>query len=193
MNKYIKQFMDDHNLKVEERFKIKDLEGIYWFNCDGILQYSFGGNLSYKTVLLLNGDLEVEKIKKGPWKPKYTDQFFVISTQGAIHCYKYKGLSWHDYLINHHLVFETEEEAADYKWFLDKVDEYKQQFDPERYNYFFNYNPKKERVYRTWDMVCQHQGTTYFGEKENIRKFFEEVGEDRIKKYWFNVWEQKNE
>ena len=185
--------MDDHNLKVEERFKIKDLEGEYWFDYDSILQYSFGEDLSYITILLLHGNLEVEKIKKGPWKPKLNELYWFISYYGDVYCNHNADDEQDKYIFTHHSIFQTEQEAADYKWFLDKVDEYKQPFDPEGYNYFFNYNPKKEKVYRTWDMVCQHQGTIYFGEKENIRKFFEEVGEDRIKKYWFNVWEQKNE
>lgn len=193
MNKYIKQFMDDHNLKVEERFKIKDLEGIYWFDCNGTLFCWTGGNWSYETLLLLNGDLEVEKIKKGPWKPKLNKLYWFISHYGDVYCNHNADDEQDKYIFTHRPIFQTEQEAADYKWFLDKVDEYKKPFDPERYNYFFNYNPKKEKVYRTWDMVCQHQGTTYFGEKENIREFFEEVGEDRIKKYCFNVWEQKNE
>lgn len=120
MNKYIKMFMDDHDSKVEERFKLKDHEGECWFNCDGILLCCVGGNCSYETVLLLNGDLEVEKIKKEPWKPKENEPFFFVNQLGDIvHRNRIADKSKLPYLIKHNLVFKTEEEAKDYKWFLE--------------------------------------------------------------------------
>lgn len=191
MNKYIKMFMEDNNLKVGDEFRKKgtDAYDIWHFTEDGRIENERGIGSNKLLVKFMLGEWEVEKAKKEPWKPKLNKLYWFISHYGDVYCNHNADDEQDKYIFTHRPIFPTEQEAADYKWFLDKVDEYKKPFDPERYNYFFNYNPKKEKVYRTWDMVCQHQGTTYFGEKENIREFFEEVGEDRIKKYMFNIWE----
>ena len=184
-------FMDDNGLKVGDEFRKKGTDAYYiWhFNKDGRLINKKGDEGKWILSRFLLGEYEVEKVKKEPWKPKFNEKYWFVSQYGFVTYNNYNNDKDDKHILTHYPVFRTEEEAKDYKWFLDKADEYKKPFDPERYNYFFNYNPKKEKVYRTWDLVYQHQGTTYFGEKENIRKFFEEVGEERIKKYMFGIYE----
>ena len=194
MNKYIKMFMDDHNLKVGEEIRINRggnnyLPCNYHCDCDGELKNCYDGIYINEIYFLLSGNYTIEKLKKEPWKPKHADEFFVVSVQGAIHCYKYNGLSWQDYLINHHLVFKTEEEAKDYKWFLDKVDEYKKPFEYGEKNYFFYYDYEDDALYTTFNIAEAHQGVIYFDSYDKTQAFIKEVGEDRIKKYMFGIYE----
>lgn len=189
LNKYTEQFMDDHDLKVEERFKIKDHDGEYWFDSNGVLDCDIVGNRYYETAKLLYGDLEVEKIKKEPWKPKLDEKYWFVSQYGFATYNNYCNDEDDKYILTHYPIFQTEEEAKDYKWFLDKIDEYKRPFEPEKRNYCFYYDNEDKRICTTFDMSCPNQGTIYFGDEDNSYEFSKEVGEERMKKYWFNIWE----
>lgn len=198
MNKYIKIFMDDNDLKVGDEFRKKgtDAYGIWHFNEDGCLinkdmcLINENEDISNKVLVkFLLGEYEVERIEKRPWKPEIGDRFWFIDDYRILNdiiCY---AGEYSKYLLAHKLVFRTEKEAEDYKWFLDKVDEYQKPFILGIYNYFIYYNHEKKEVSKDYFFRDQAQGTIYFGDKENIEKFLEEVGEDRIKKYWFNIWE----
>lgn len=91
-------------------------------------------------------------------------------------------------------MFRTQEECEDYKWFLDKLDEYKTDFTPEewgncninKYEIYFNHYNKF--IQTNCYSICQGFHNYSFT-KENADKFIEEVGEERIKKYMFNIWE----
>lgn len=189
MNKYIKMFMNDHDLEVDERFKIKGERHEYWFDSNGVLCCSDPRVCSHETVLLLRDILEVEKIKKGPWKPKLNELYWFISHYGEVYCNHNADDEQDKYIFTHRPIFPTEQEAADYKWFLDKVDKYKKPFELHEHNYYFYYDYESGSIYATYESSCQNQGTIYFGDEKNSDEFSEEVGEERIKKYWFNVWE----
>ena len=131
--------------------------------------------------------LEKAKENKHQWKPKLDETFWCVSMFGDVCCTKYKHYKDDEYMITHNLVFETKEDAEDYKWFLDKVDEYKKPFILGKNNRFIHYDHEDKKIYKDYSDYYQRQGTTYFGDSINIGKFIEEVGEDRIKKYWFNV------
>ena len=189
MNKYIKMFMDDHNLKVDERFRIKDHEGEYWFNCDGILLCCVGGNCSYEYVLLLNGVYKVEKLKKEPWKPKSGDNYWIVSCHGNVKCCFNDETISDKFTLEHNLVFKTEKEAHDYEWFINKVDEYKKPFEYGEKNYFFYYDYEDDALYITFNIAEAHQGVIYFDSYDKTKAFIKEVGKDRIKKYMFGIYE----
>ena len=125
--------------------------------------------------------------KKEPWKPEFAEQFYFVTQYGEV-IFNYNDDALAKYLLAHSHVFSTEKEAEDYKWFLDTIDEYKRPFEQEEDNHYFYYNYEEERIEITCDQHCQYQGTIYFGDEDNINEFLEEVGEERMKKYWFNIW-----
>lgn len=98
------------------------------------------------------------------------------------------------YLIAHNLVFRTIEKCEDYRWFLEQLDKYKTDFSKEEWKdtnidkYFLILNHATKKIDYSSNKFCQSQGVTYFT-KDNIEKFVEVVGKERIKKYLFNVWE----
>ena len=55
--------------------------------------------------------------------------------------------------------------------------------------YYIMYNNTLENVYVDCCNFMQRQGSIYFKTKELAQKAIEECGEDRIKKYVFNVKE----
>lgn len=191
MNKYIKMFMDDNNLKVGDEFKIKgyDLSGIWHFDENGYLLDTMNNTRSKVLGLFLQGEYEVEKVKKEPWKPEIGEKYYFTDNYGNVVCNIYNDDNADRYVLAHWLIFQTVEEARDYKWFLDKVDEYKKPFELNESNWFFLYDHDNKEFETMCFTSIQMQGIIYFGDGENINNFLEEVGEERIKKYWFNIWE----
>lgn len=187
MNKYIQMFMNDNNLKIGDKFTSKEMgyHNICYFDEDGtlIIDNCTGNGILVKFLL---GEYKVEKLKK-PWKPQQSDLYWFVNGYGEVTYSTYYNDSEDEYILDHNLVFQTEEEAEDYKWFLDKIDEYKRPFHSPNTNYFFYYDHEDREVCQEDTDFYRRQGTTYFGNKENIDKFFEEVGEERIRKYWFQA------
>ena len=190
MNKYVKMFMDDHDLKVGDEFRAKGVDVAIWhFNQDGTMENQAGFRNNKVLTKLLLGEYAVEKLTKtDSWEPKLCEKYWIVTQGGDVTWYYNESDSEDKYIFAHSLVFPTEEEAEDYKRFLDKVDEYKKTFEPEKDNCYFYYDHNSDRIFTTCDQVYPNQGTIYFGDEDNINEFFEEVGEERIKKYWFSIW-----
>lgn len=147
MNKYIKMFMNDNNLKVGDEFKAKGLNinRTWSFDENGYLLdgvYEESGNV---LCAFLRGEWEVEKVKKEPWKPKLDDSYWYVSCFGNVSYTKYIHDKDDEYMLTHDLIFQTKEEAEDYKWFLDKVDEYKKPFILGKHNYLIYYNHEDKK------------------------------------------------
>lgn len=190
MNKYVKMFMDDHDLKVGDEFRIKGIDVDLWhFTKDGYLENQVGFGNYKGLVKLLLGEYEIDNnIKKEPWKPELHGKYWAVSYCGNVY-HQFNNNDEHDkYIRTHYLIFQTKKEAEDYKWFLNKVDEYRKPFKPGKDNCYFYYDNNSERVFSTCDQVYPNQGTIFFGDENNINEFLKEVGEERIKKYWFSIW-----
>lgn len=196
MNKYIKMFMDDHDLEVNEEFSLKEFspDYHYFFSNDGKLKFKYNNDVyaydSTDLARLLDGQLTIIKIKNKPWKPRVGDSYYFISNgSGNVHhTTMYEDNEWHRYTLSHNLVFQTQEEAEDYKWFLDKVDEYQRAFTHNQDNHFIYFDVDLGIV-----SIMNHNhsfihGVVYFGDEENCTNFIKLVGEERIKKYMFYLW-----
>ena len=131
---------------------------------------------------------------QGRFIPKLNQTYFFINSDGYVDSYTNTKHKADNYIIAHNLVFRTQDECEDYKWFLDMLDEYRTDFSKEEwenvkiikcYLYFEHAN---QGLATSLNYTQQQQGIVYFTRK-NIEKFIEEVGEDRIKKYLFDVWE----
>ena len=189
MSKYVKMFMEDHDLKVGDEFTVHgDDVAIWHFTADGYMENQVGFRNNKLLTGLLLGAYEVgENITKEPWKPELYDIYWFISQYGNVSHNSNDNDEQDKYMFAHYPIFRTKEDAEDYRWFIDKVDEYKRPFEQEEDNHYFYYNYEEERIEVTCDQHCQYQGTIYFGDEDNINEFLDEVGEKRIQKYWFNV------
>lgn len=147
--------------------------------------------INMKFVKTEDGLLEEYK-PQGRFIPNDGNIYWFVNIYGDL-VYNYNTNDKEDkYLIAHNLVFRTSEECKDYKWFLEQLDKYKTDFskeewedkDIEKYYIFYAYSKRKVKI--EYNLFWKSQGTVYFT-KENIEKFIDTVGEDRIKKYMFDV------
>lgn len=195
MNKWIETYMEEKNLKPNELFRLdsQTFKDEYYFDEYGTL-YRKGGNGYENPSMeiwgrLMNG-IKIEKVKpKGRYIPKLSDGYYYIGSCGNICAGRNTQDQYDDYLFKHSLVFETVEEAEDYRWFLEQVDKYKKEFVKGEFNHCFYFGcDTKKLIFDYWVKAC-YQGITYFGSEENIKEFRSVVGDERIKRYMFNIWE----
>lgn len=131
---------------------------------------------------------------KDKFIPKYNENYCFINDYGDITWLQNCDMERDRYIYSHKLVFRTRKECEDYKWFLNKLDEYKTDFTRKEWG---NTNIKKyeitichkDRRIKTGIVYSHQTFNPYFFTKENADKFIEEVGEEHIKKYMFNIWE----
>lgn len=195
MNKVIEMLMEELDVGICEDFRVKpsvagqsECAGIYHFDELGALRRNDGTPKDSVLGFLARGRLSIEKVKpKGRYIPKNGEFFWYVTTYGFILKDRFIN-EQNKYAIEHNLVFRTEEEAEDYKWFLDQVDNYKKEFVKDKDNYCLYFDSKvKEIVRDSWQCLI-YQGLTYFGDEENIKEFISVVGDERIKKYFFNQY-----
>lgn len=195
MNKWIEVYMQEHDLKPNEHFKIiseQDNHEYYFSENGQLCRYSNTGYnyVNYKIWgKVMSGD-DIEKVKpKGRYIPKLFDTYYYISDFVIICASTNNETEVDSYIFENNLVFRTEEEAEDYRWFLEQVDKYKKEFVCGRYNYCFYFDCNKKEIVCDYWQAFIYQGLTYFGDEENIKEFRNVVGDNRIKKYMFDVWE----
>lgn len=153
-----------------------------------------GKDLVNKKFILTDDGLLKEYKPQGRFIPKPNNKYWFIDNMGDVvytsHCNREKDY----YAIAHNLVFRTKEECEDYKWFLDMLDNYKSNFTKEDWEndnipkYYMCYSHILKKISCSDIRLIQRDNCVHFTE-ENIEKFIETVGEDRIKKYLFDVWE----
>lgn len=195
MNKVIEMLMEELDVGICEDFRVKpsvegqsECKGIYHFDELGVLRRNDGTPKDSVLGFLARGRLSIEKVKpKGRYIPKKWELYFFVGMYGGIIANVYDS-EQDEYVIKHNLVFRTKEEAEDYKWFLDQVYNYKKEFVKDKYNYCFYFDVDYKRLEIDYNQRFKYD-LTYFGDEENIEEFISVVGEERIKKYMFDVWE----
>lgn len=193
MNKWIETYMEEKNLKPNELFKLdsQTFKDEYYFDEYGTLYRKRGNGYENPSMeiwgRLMNG-FAIEKVKqKGRYIPKEGEYYWYVSMYGDVLRDLYVS-EISECLFNRTLVFRTKEEAEDYRWFLEQVDKYKKEFVYGERNHCIEfYHDLKELIFGYYTSI-RSQGTTYFGDKENIEEFRNVVGEERIKKFMFNIW-----
>lgn len=193
MNKWIETYMQVNNLKPNEYFRLcsQTFKGEYYFNEIGELYRVKGNGYEIPSMEIwgrLMSGMRIEKVNpSGRYIPRKGEYYWFIGICGGIIENRY-NTEQDEYVIKHNLVFETEEEAEDYKWFLNQVDKYKKEFVEGDVNHYFYYNFINKKIGISWDDDIKGN-KFYFGNKENIEEFRSVVGDDRIKKYMFKVYE----
>lgn len=131
---------------------------------------------------------------KGRYIPKVGDEYWYIAVLGVVYCDNNNGEIGDQWVIKHQLVFKTKEECEDYKWFLQQLEEYSCNYshvewkDGSIEKYSFSFNHYTNVIETDVSFNCEVCHTCYFTQ-ESINRFREVVGDERIKKYMFDVWE----
>lgn len=207
---YIKKLMEDNNLEVNEEFYIfydknrlgKVLETSLYFDEKLYLVGNDRANCYIILRGLMSGEYRIEKIPHKPksvWDLKENDEYYYIDIYGNVDITTFgAGSCWADKkMIEIGNAFLTKEEA---------------EFEAERRKcegillkygtrdminigginarkYFIVYNNYHNVISISFNQCAQSQGTIYFKSAKLARKAIEECGEDRLKKYVFNVKE----
>lgn len=210
---YIEQFMKDNDIEVNEEFYVINEEGEKIKNIsddEHFLKFHFTEKLEFKSELinlictkvllsLMLGRCKIEKIPhkhKSVWDLKEGDKYYYINCYGEIDSTFYDCDEDVDiikcgnaFLTEKEARFEVERrkcEAVLLKYgtrdMISLGDKY-----TKRYYIGYDYNANKIEYYFRYFLGLQ--GTIYFESEELAQKAADEVGEDRLKKYIFNVKE----
>ena len=205
---YIKKFMDDNGIEVNEEFYVIDENGKKIGGLISIIFY-FDKNMRLKMkpvesdcrdVLrgLMLGECKIEKIQKKPksvWDLKLDDEYYVIHNYGDIIQYLFDSDTDKDirdlgnaFLTREEAEFELERrkcEAILLKYGTRDI----RSLDDDTNKYYIIFDNSVDKIIFPCCNYMQNQGTIYFESKELAQKAIKEVGEDRLKKYVFNVKE----
>lgn len=149
----------------------------------------------YEDIIAEDWKLYKEKKTNKKWKPQYGEKYYTISTRGTIDFDNFVAENNTDavrLLLGN--VFETEEEAEHMLEKIKIINKLR-----ELSNISFNDNCKQEKFvifYNTENQqirITQHTFireipfNIYFKNKEDCQKAIEIIGEDNLKKYYFDV------
>ena len=209
---YIEQFMKDNDIKIDEEFYVINEEGEKIKNIsddEHFLKFHFTEKLEFKSELinlictkvllsLMLGRCKIEKIPQKPksvWELTEEDMYYCIHNYGDISQYLFDSDTDKDirYLGN---AFLTEEEAYHelerrkceailLKYGTRDI----RSLDDDTNKYYIIFDNSVDKIIFPCCNYMQNQGTIYFESKELAQKAIKEVGEDRLKKYVFNVKE----
>lgn len=205
---YIEQFMEDNNLEVNEEFYVIDENGTKIGGLISIIFY-FDKNMRLKMKLvesdcrdvfrgLMSGKYRIEKIPQKPktvWDLTEEDKYYYIDLYGDIYSTFYDRDEDVD-IIKCGNAFLTEKEAR-FEVERRKCEAVLLKYGTRDMRSFEDYDDKYYIMYdntgKNVDVSCctfrQNQGVIYFKTIELAQKAIDEVTEDRLKRYVFNVKE----
>ena len=209
---YIEKFMQYNDIKIDEEFYIVNLQGyrIEKFKDDrfhfgvGLFLFKKGNGLSQDDVLceLLLGSLKIEKIPqkhKSVWDLKTGDEYYYIDMCGDVDITAFRNGT---YLTDEKIIkignaFLTREEAEHEverrkceaillkygtRDLMSLGDKY-----TKKYYIQYDYDVDKIMIFKHYSIGIQ--GVINFKTEELAQKAIDEVTEERLKKYIFNVKE----
>ena len=206
---YIEQFMKDNDIKIDEEFyvlnengdRIKKLEESRFYFGTSLFLFKKQSALSYDDLLcgLLLGNLKIEKIPQKPksvWDLKGGDEYYYINCYEEIERTHYDGCEEDVDIIKCGNAFLTEKEAR-FEVERRKCEAVLLKYGTRNFmsfeyyddKYYIMYNNTLYNIYVDCCNFMQIQGSIYFKTEELAQKAIEEAGENRLKKYIFNVKE----
>ena len=207
---YIEQFLKDNDIKIDEEFYVIDENGTKIGGLISIIFY-FDKNMRLNMKLvesdcrdvfrgLMSGKCKIEKIPQKPktvWDLKDGDEYYYIDYYGEIKSVFNECCDEDLNIIEIGNAFLTEEEAK-HEVERRKCEAIMLKYgtrnimslgDINAHKYFIVYNNYYHEISISFYQSTNSQGTIYFESVELAEKAIEEVGEDKLKKYVFNVKE----
>lgn len=194
--------------KMQEGKKVRRKDWLgYWFIEDGKVKiYLKDGNIKFNNFTqetianTLAEDWEVvEEPKSKDWKPKKGDKYYYINDAGFIFNYDCREDISDEARLNIGNCFKTEEEAKHMVEKLKVIHEL-QKFAYEnnekeidwnnktQYKYYLVYATEDEEFYVDYAVYCKRELLNiYFTSSDIARKAIKTIGENRIKKYYFDI------
>ena len=187
-----------------KKVKRKDCDSYLFYNskenkictADGIIV----SGIAFEAALADDWEI-VEETKNKDWKPKKGDKYYYINDAGSIFNYDCREDISDEAHLNISNCFKTEEEAKHIVEKLKVIHEL-QKFAYEnnekeidwnaskQYKYYLVYDTEDEELYVDYAVYCKREPfNIYFTSSKIAKKAIEAVGEDRIKKYYFDIEE----
>lgn len=209
---YIEQFMKDNDIEVNEEFYVTDEKGEKIGGLISIIFY-FDKNMRLNMKLvesdcrdvlrgLMTGEYRIEKIPQKPktvWDLKSGDEYYFINMICGVTRTTFSNDTYDTdkKIIEVGNAFLTREEA-DHEAERRKCEAILLKYgtrdmrslgDINAHKYFIVYNNYYNELSISFNQSANSQGTIYFETSELAQKAIDEVTEERLKKYIFNVKE----
>ena len=193
--------------KMREGKKVRRKDWLgYWFIEDGKVKiYLKDGNIKFNNFTqetianTLAEDWEVVEEPIKDWKPKKGNKYYYIGSAGSIFNYDCREDILDAAHFNIGNYFKTEEDAKHILEKLKVIHELQKfayennegEIDWKNFNqckYYLVYDTEDEELYVDYAVYCKREPLNiYFTSFKIAKRAIEAVGEDRIKKYYFNV------
>lgn len=207
---YIEQFMKDNGIEVNEEFYVTDEKGEKIGGLISIIFY-FDKNMRLNMKLvesdcrdvlrgLMLGECKIEKIPHKPksvWDLKEGDEYWYITLLGYVEEVSYQSddediniiKAGNAFLTKEEAEFESERRKCEAILLKYGTRDMRSLGDINAHKYFIVYNNYYHEISISFNQSANSQGTIYFESSELAQRAIEEVGQDRLKKYVFNVKE----
>ena len=155
-------------------------------------------NVSVENALANDWEV-VEETKSKVWKPNIGENYFFITSSLEVNKFTNEGDMVDESIISSYNCFKTEEEA---KHMIEKLKVIKelQNFalenrdkeiswdEDSRYKFYIYFDYKWKTIRITWATVSHGSPfNIYFASEKAIHDAIDSIGEERIKKYYFDV------
>ena len=153
----------------------------------------------FEAALAEDWEVVVEKNKIKVWEPSLGDLYYYINSNGEIEYRYYKNRNINDKrrICNIGNYFKTDEEADHMVEKLKVIKELKElsniKFNMSDYVknnkiYYIAYDFTQNRIVPLFDNISRNiPFNVYFSTKEDCERAIKKIGEDRIKKYYFDI------
>lgn len=204
---YIEKLMEDNDIEVGEEFYIfydknrlgKVMETPLYFDEKLYLAGNAYSNCYIILRGLMTGEYRIEKIPKKPksvWDLKEEDKYYYINCYGEIDSTFYDCDEDVDiikcgnaFLTEKEARFEVERRKCEAVLLKYGTRDMRSLGDINAHKYFIVYNNYYNELSISFNQSANSQGTIYFETSELAQKAIDEVTEERLKKYVFNVKE----
>lgn len=125
----------------------------------------------------------------GHWIPAEEERYWWIDTEGYVDWTEWHGCTDDEGRLSIGNVFKTEKEAefeVERLKILAIMKKYSRPFIQGERNYYIEINHKHDSIEVSSFSIYDY-GVPYFESEETAQKVIDEIGEDRLKKYYFRV------
>lgn len=155
-------------------------------------------NVSVENALANDWEI-VRETKSKVWKPNIGENYFFITSSLEVNKFTNEGDMVDESIISSYNCFKTKEEAQHMieklkvikelqTFALENREEEISWNEDSRYKFYFYFDYKWKMIRITWATVSHGSPfNIYFASEKAIHDAIESIGEDRIKKYYFDV------